>query len=172
MMAIKDFTVGSPFPSAVDFNMYLIQQQHVVKPSNESIASSTTLQNDDHLALPMSASTIYFIQGMFIISGAEAADMKFQWAVPSGAVFNWVSDTLGSTITGSATGQISRTSQGNTSQPAFGLVASTQTVVPFKGLIVVGSTGGVLRAMWSQNSSSGTATVMNAGSYMMARRCI
>lgn len=171
-MAIKDFSVGVPFPTAADFNTFLIQQQHVVKPSNESIANSTTLQNDDHLALPMSANTMYFIQGMFIISGAEAQDMAFRWAVPSGATFNWVSDTLGSGQTGSATGQISRTSQGNTNQPAFGLVAANLTVVPFKGLIVVGSTGGVLRATWAQNVSGATATVMNAGSYMMARRCI
>lgn len=171
-MAIKDFSVGVPFPTAADFNTYLIQQQHVVKPSNESVTNSTTLQNDDHLALPMSANTIYFIQGMFIISGAEAADMLFKWAVPSGATFNWTSDTLGSSATGSATGQVSRTSQGNSNQPAFGLIAGTTTVVPYKGLIVVGSTGGVLRATWCQNVASGTATVMNAGSYMMARRCI
>jgi len=171
-MAIKDFSVGVPFPTAADLNTYLIQQQHAVKPSNESVTNSTTLQNDDHLALPMSANTTYFIQGMFIISGAEAADMAFKWAVPSGATFNWVSDTLGSSATGSATGQVSRTSQGNTNQPAFGLIAGNTTVVPFKGLIVVGSTGGVLRATWAQNVASATATVMNAGSYMMARRCI
>lgn len=171
-MAINDFSVGVPFPTALDLNTYLIQQQHVVKPSNESVTSSTTLQNDDHLALPMSANTIYFIQGMFIISGAEAADMAFRWSVPSGAVFNWVSDTLGSSATASATGQVSRTSQGNTNQPAFGLIAGNITVVPFKGLIVVGSTGGVLRATWAQNVSSGTATIMREGSYMMARRCI
>lgn len=171
-MAIKDFTVGVPYPTALDFNTYPIQQQHVVKPSNESIASSTTLQNDDHLLLPVSANTMYFIQGMFIISGAESADMLFQWSVPSGATFNWVSDTLGSGSTTSATGQVSRTSQGNTNQPAFGLIASLITVVPIKGFLVVGSTGGVLRAKWCQNSSSGTATIMRAGSYLMARRCI
>lgn len=172
-MAIKDFSVGVPYPTAADLNTYLIQQQHVVKPSNETVLNSTTLQNDDHLALPMSANTIYFIQGMFIISGLEAADMAFKWAVPSGATFNWVSDTLGSSATGSATGQVSRTSQGNSSQPAFGVIASTTTVVPFKGLIVVGSTGGVLRATWAQNLlSASTPTTMIAGSYMMARRCI
>ncbi len=171
-MAIKDFTVGVPYPSASDFNTYPIQQQHVVKPSNESVSSSTTLQNDDHLLLPVSSNTMYFIQGMFVISGAEAADMLFQWSVPSGAVFNWASDTLGSGASGSATGQVSRSAQGNTNQPAFGLIASTITVVPIKGFLVVGSTGGVLRARWCQNASSATATIMRAGSYLMARRCI
>lgn len=171
-MAIKDFSVGVPFPTAADLNTYLIQQQHAVKPSNESVVNSTTLQPDDHLGLPLGANRIYFIQGMFIISGHESADMLFRWSVPSGAQFDWVSDTLGSSQSGSATGSVSRTSQGNTNAPAFGCVANNQTVVPFKGLITLGSTGGTLRATWSQNNSNNTATVMHAGSYMMARLCI
>lgn len=170
-MAIKDFSVGVPFPTAFDLNTYPIQQQHIVKPSDESIVSSTTLQNDDHLVLPMSANTIYFIQGMFIITGNTSGDMLFQWSVPSGAVLNWASDTI-SSISTSLTDQVSRTGQTAGSLPAFGTITGGTAVVPFKGILNMGSTGGVMRARWAQNTSNGTATVMKAGSYFMARRCI
>ncbi len=170
-MAIKDFSVGVPFPTAADLNTYLIQQQHVVKPSNESVTNSTTLQNDDHLVLPVNAFTMYFIQGMFITSGDPNADMDFRWSAPVGASFDWASDALSGTAT-SATDQVSRSGQSATGNPSFGLVSGATTVVPFKGLLITGSNGGNLRATWAQKVASATATVMRAGSYLMARRCL
>lgn len=170
-MAIKDFSVGVPFPTALDLNTYLIQQQHAWKPADESVSNSTTLQNDDHLFLPVSANTIYYVQGMLIYTGLAAADMGFRWSVPSGATFDWCSDALGSTAT-TLTDQISHTAQGAANQPALGAIDGGTAVAPVKGLLVVGSSGGNLRATWAQSFSNGTATVMKAGSYLMARKCI
>lgn len=170
-MSIKDFSVGVPFPTAADFNTYPLQQHHVWKPSNESVANSTTLQNDDHLVIPVSANTTYFIQGMLIYSGLAAADMAFKWSVPSGSTFDWVSDALGSTAT-TLTDQISHTAQGAANQPAFGAIDGGIAVAPVKGILVVGSVAGFLRATWAQSFTNGTAIVMQAGSYLMARRCI
>lgn len=170
-MAIKDFSVGVPYPTATDFNTYPIQQSHIVKPSDESVTSSITLQNDDHLVLPVLANTIYFVQGMLIYTGDSAGDMGFRWSAPSGSVFNWASDALGSSAA-SLTSQVSRTAQGVTNQPTFGAVTGGTAVAPFKGLLTVGSSGGNLRATWAQGTSNATATTMKAGSYIMARRCV
>jgi hypothetical protein len=160
-----------PYPTAADLNVYLIQQQHIVKPSDESVTSSITLQNDDHLVLPVSANTKYFVQGMLIYTGATAGDMGFKWSVPTGSTFDWCSDALGSAAT-SLTDQISHTAQASSNQPSFGAIDASTAVAPIKGLLIVGSSGGNLRATWAQGTSSGTATTMKAGSYVMARRVI
>jgi hypothetical protein len=108
---------------------------------------------------------------MLIYTGATAGDMGFKWSVPTGSTFDWCSDALGSAAT-SLTDQISHTAQASSNQPSFGAIDASTAVAPIKGLLIVGSSGGNLRATWAQGTSSGTATTMKAGSYVMARRVI
>lgn len=171
MMAIRDFRVGAPNPVAADLNTFLIQQQHVVKPSDESVTSSTTLQNDDHLVLPVTANTLYFVQGMLIYTGNTSGDMQFQWTGPSGATFDWASDALPSGAT-TTTDQVSRTALTFANVAPVAAITGSTATVPFKGVLSVGSSGGSFRIKWGQFASNATATVMKAGSYIMTRRCI
>ncbi|WP_068925048.1 hypothetical protein [Planobispora rosea] len=168
-MPITDFVAGQT-PNAADLNRYLMQQAHVIKPGIESVTSSTTLQNDDHLFLNVSANTDYWVQAFIIYNGATGGDLQIGWSAPTGSTFDWVSDGL-STAATTSTDEVSRTAQGVTNAPSVGAVGSGNncTVSP-KGLLRVGANSGTLRLRWAQSVSSGTATQVTTNSFLMARR--
>lgn len=171
-MSIKIFSVGAPLPTAADFNTYLIQQQHVIKPSDESVVNSAVLQNDDHLVLPVQANTTYFAHCFILYGAANAADLAFKWSAPTGSVFNWISDALGSAAV-NYDFSISRTLQGISNVPSLGGATSPVIVTaPIKGILTVGSTSGNLRATWSQGTADPATTVVKAGSMISLRRIV
>jgi len=168
-MPIKDFQVGAPL-TAADLNTYLLQQSHVIKLADESVTSSTTLQNDDHLVLPVTANTRYWVQAMIIYTGGSNGDLRYTFTGPTGASFDWVGDHLGEGVD-STTGIISRTVQsiGASNVIAGAVTGATQVALP-KGILIVGSSSGTLRLRWAQGTSSSTPTTVKAGSILMARR--
>lgn len=170
-MTIKVFSVGSPIPVAADYNTYLIQQQHVVKPSDESVTNTIVFQNDDHLVLPVQAGMRYFVQCLLIYTATTTSNLDFRWSVPTGSTFDWVSDALGAGVT-TFSGSISRTFQGVASEPAFGGAGTAVCVATVKGVLLVGSTAGNLRAQWTQSTAGATASIMKAGSMVAMRRLI
>lgn len=172
-MPIKDFIVGDPESvNATELNRYLLQQQHVIKPSTESVTSSTTQQNDDHLFLSVTANTTYWVQAMIIYDGATGGDIKFRWTAPSGATMSWVDDGLDSAAA-TATDDVSRARQSISSEPVRAAVGAGSSVVAIpKGVLVVGSTSGTFRLQWAQGASSSTATRVLASSILMMRRMV
>lgn len=169
-MPIRLFAPGE-HPSAGDFNRYFLQQHSVIKASDESVTSSTTLQSDDHLFAPVFANTYYWVWCVIFYTGSgltTEGDMKINWNAPSGSTFNWVSDGLGSGATSSVS-TLSRNAQGLGNSPAPGTVGS-DTVAPIKGLLLTGGNAGTLQLTWAQNVSSTTATTVYANSTLLVRR--
>jgi len=175
-MPIKDWIAGER-PSAADLNRYFMQQAHAIKSTDTTITSSTTLADDPHLFIPVQAGTDYWVQGMIIYNASSAADLKITFSGPSGATFDWVSDSLGSTIAAGsgAVDIISRSLQGLGSTPSPGGAeqpAGTRVdavSVP-KGLLRVSSSSGTLRFRWAQLASGSPGTIVRAGSLLMIRR--
>lgn len=176
-MPIKDFAFLES-PPASDFNRYFMQQEFVRKPSNESVASSTTVQDDDDLFFVPILNTNYWIT-MYIIydgpgpdPGVTAGDLKISWSVPTGSTFNYVSDAIVSGATGGVY-DVSRTAQiapaGGT--PGAGTLGTGSPAVALvKGIFQMGSTAGTFRFRWAQITSSATAVTVRANSCLIARR--
>lgn len=144
-----------------------------IKTADESVTSSTTLQNDDHLFYTIGAAGTYLIDAWLIgTSAANAAgDIQVGFSFPTGTLaFSGIgpdpalaSGTLGQTNWAGIASATSGTS-------AFGWGLSTSAL----GLVIRGSfiaTGtGTLRLMWAQLSSSASASTLKAGSYMRVQQ--
>ncbi|TXI87238.1 MAG: hypothetical protein E6Q36_07870 [Chryseobacterium sp.] len=137
-------------------------QKARVKSANESVTSSTTFQNDDELSFSIGASERWalftFIQG----NVGATPDIKFQVTAPAGATCNV---TFANQLPGIDTVLANRgcsTSSGNMGS------GNTDAYWQVAGYVSTGVTSGTVNLQWAQNSSSGTATTVNAGSYMLA----
>lgn len=169
-MPIKNFTGGIIADVAgPELNRYLIQSAHVIKASNQSITSSTTLQNDSQLLLQVSANTDYWMMALLLYQGATAGDLKIGFSGPSGATLNYVTDGLGVSATGNAD-QISRAMFTIGSGPSIGAIDAADSVAIPKGLLRIGSSGGTFRFRFAQVTSNATSTTIKSGSMLMIRR--
>ena len=144
-----------------------IEWTRIVKPSDESVASSTTPQNDDDLFFTGVSGGYYDII-LFLKYGSPAGggtpDLKTVYgedATARGQMFgNGISNT--DTIS---------TFSCNADQSAtiiLGTLATDRSaVIRSSGYI---SNGGVFRLQWAQNASGVNATIMRAGSELSYRR--
>lgn len=141
--------------------------QQVLKASSQSVTSSTTLVNDTVLVLPVSANATYRFELEILYNGnsAGSSDLKFGWLLPSGASMNWGAAGQGTGLgpffpvgTASSTFAYGTNGTGN----PLSLTAS--------GTLVTSSFGGNLQLQWAQNTSNATATTVQAGSILIARR--
>lgn len=133
------------------------QTQLVRKTADESVTSSTTLQNDNHLLLPVVANATYDLFLLCVFSGDTAGDIKFAWSVPSGTVLRWVDQTGSS---GLATDTDFYSAPGGTTQVGFQIWAT----------VVTSATAGNIQFQWAQNTSSATATIVRTNSHLKMQR--
>lgn len=136
-----------------------------IKSADESVTSSTTLQNDDELALALLAGVEYHLSGLLILTGASAAGgaaIAFTW--PAGIVVEW--SGWGLAIAGGANVNAIRNTSG-TSSP-FGTSGATLVPASIDGTIQPASTAFTLQLQFAQSASNATATVMKAGSRLRA----
>ncbi|MER6236549.1 hypothetical protein ABT185_10845 [Streptomyces clavifer] len=133
------------------------QVQFARKTADESVTSSTTLQNDNHLLLPVVANATYSLFLMCIFSGSTVGDIKFDWTVPSGTVLRW-SDQTGAS--GLNTDADVYSAPGGATQVAFQIWAT----------VVTSSTAGNVTFRWAQNASDATATIVRANSHLRLER--
>ena len=167
-MALKTFTTGEVL-TADDTNVYLVNTIFAQKTATESVTSSTTLQDDDHLSVSVAASSVYELSAMLVYDGDAAGDVSIQWSLPSGASISWY---LSSITGGGAAATDDRIAHStNVSPAALGcLGAGTTLAAHILGLVTVASTAGTFKLTWAQGTSSGTATRLFAGSYICLRR--
>lgn len=150
----------------------------VRKSANESVTSSTTLQNDDHLLFTVTAGATYLFSAVLYVdsptSGANG-DIAVGFSFPSGT-FNF-------TGTGPNNADLTAGSSSNGEFIArMGALTGT-TTIPFavsqtNGVVIgvqiagdfVATANGTVRMMWAQNSSSSAATRVLAGSWIRAER--
>ncbi|WP_431895860.1 hypothetical protein [Micromonospora haikouensis] len=134
------------------------------------IASSTTVADDGVLQVSVAAGAVYVLQAMIVYTAPAAGDIKIGWSAPSGASLTWT--PCGLTTTTSATaGSIRMPAKtlADTDIPGAVDVSTPVAALP-TGLLVVGSTGGLLKLQWAQGVSDLGLTVVKAGSYLMLTR--
>lgn len=148
------------------------------KDSDESVSSATTYQNDDHLILSLPANRIYVLDAFiqyFAQDNSTVPDLKFRFAFPSGGsiAFGRMCANAGTTGVNSTSVDFSSTVGFDTSSPTSNMVAGAMGLAAtllIRGVVRSGTTGGTLTFQWAQNSSSGNAIVVQAGSYIHLRR--
>lgn len=136
----------------------------VRKTANESVTSSTSLQNDDHLVLALGANESWeFDAFVFCTSGSNTPDIKFAFTVPTGTTLNWVSEFQeGSTVSNNSLITASGTSVNNA------ITSGSTDLIRIRGVVTTGANAGNLQFQWAQNSSNGTSTQVLANSYLKA----
>jgi hypothetical protein len=137
----------------------------VRKPSDESIPSSTVLQDDDHLVLPVAANEIWLVRYNLKVTIPVTPQMKMAFTFPASGDINLSGTEF------NAAGTLTKiTFQGTTTPTAtqdFLGSASNRHIV-LDGVFVNAGNAGNLVLQWAQNVSNASATIMKANSTLWA----
>jgi len=155
----------------------LLDYQVVRKTSAETVTSSTTLQNDDALLFAIGASEVWiarFVLFCTTVTDSATPDIKVALDVPSGATGNMAGfgPALG-LASGAFEGDIWFAGRLNAFSTAisFGLTNSGfAQLITIEAVIVNSTNAGNVTLQWAQSTSNGTGTIVNANSYLMAKR--
>lgn len=147
-----------------------MQPVTVTKTADQSVTSSTTNVNDNHLFVALSANAVYHVTGMLFYSARTDTDIKIGWTGPTGSTFYWIAHGQIQDGTGgvSAGMVVDRQSIGATAFPlgGFGAENTTYMTAPLWGVVTTSSTAGNLQFNWAQRVSNGTASIVRAGSFI------
>jgi hypothetical protein len=137
------------------------------KTADESVTSSTTLQNDDHLVLAILANETWVIRFALYVTYASGDGIKIAITLPSGATML----LLGQMVTDSAETTIfQHTTTGGGAVVLQPGEATTESLVIVDVTVVNSSNAGNVQLQFAQNNSSGTATVIKQNSSFTAVR--
>lgn len=155
--------IGAPSGAVGD----LLDFQYVPKTVDEPLTSSTTLQNDNELVLPVGANQTWefeFVLKVYPVTNVPG--LKVAFSVPAGASGFYVpirqAEAPGSVPTWYAYGLTQEAVILHQSSGASGIV--------LKGLIINGATPGNLQLQWAQNVSSGDSVTVHVLSFLKAMR--
>lgn len=149
----------------------------IVKPTTESVTSSTVLQNDNDFAFSVVANATYVLDGYLLYDGATdpAGGLKMQFTVPSGATFfAWTNFGTNGDITGSTLTEYNVVSEdaGTGSPRSIGTLttAVARLTCQPRASLINGANAGTLQFLWAQGASNATATRVLQGSWMRLTR--
>jgi hypothetical protein len=135
----------------------------VRKSSNQSVTSSTTLVDDSQLLFAVEANATYLFNIFLWVYAADGTpDIKLTVTGPSGSSIAFSPSTY--YATGDGTTALGTVATGGVTFGAF--VDANERNQLYFGSILNGGTAGNLQFRWAQNTSSGTATTVKAGSYI------
>ena len=148
-----------------------IKGPFIIKNADQTVASSTVLANDSVLTLAVVANATYEVNLDLIYGALTGIGIKIGWTAPAGATFNWCAQGLASGVVLSS-GIIMMQSQVLADAVSLGSAAAVATNVRAKpfGTLVTAGTAGALQFQWAQAASSGTGTVVRAGSKLTIKR--
>jgi hypothetical protein len=140
----------------------------VVKAADESVAASTTLQNDNELLFATVDGAVYEIEAVIVYaSPVGGATPAIKVAYGEDATVRGAMVDIGINTSNVATTGVSSANQTSTS--AFGTAAGNRS---FKHTGVYIGAGGTFRLLWAQNVSNAGATIVRAGSVLRYRRIL
>ena len=152
----------------------LLDYQFVRKIADESVTSSTVLQNDDHLLLPVLAGETWEFEVVLFypgLVGAEAMDIKVALTFPAMNTIRWSGQGHDVSATG-ASGPLyigmMGAGDGSGASMAFGLLAGRGAVF-IKG-VARPSASGNIQVQWAQNFSNANPLTILTDSYLTGKR--
>lgn len=145
----------------------------VRKTADESVTSSTTLQNDDHLSIAIPGAGSYeIVLNLIVTSGANAAgDMRVGATFPTGTMTMFV-NALDVSLASGSSGTAERRALAITSgvDPVVGIGASTTTAEAVVKFLFVATASGTFQFQWAQSASNVNATTVKANSYLTMKQ--
>lgn len=139
------------------------------KTADESVGSSTTVQDDDHLFVTVAANSIYRVFAHLIYSARSDTDIKYGWVGPTGAALRWnaiAQDSANTGLTGTTYwGSDDITQLGHTAGGA-GAENTTYMGSWVWGILRTAGTAGTFKLQWAQSVSNATSTIMRADSWL------
>ena len=170
--------VAAEKPSAATMNSHIRDNLEALngfvhKTSDESVTSSTVLQNDNELlwSIPQ-AGTYVFDLHIYALSAANAAgDIKVGFTFPTGTMHfsGWAPDaSLASGVIqpGVWVAKLSAASGTDT----FDCGLSTSAIGAHIQGVFIATASGTLQVQWAQLGSSANASTVKAGSFMEIRQ--
>lgn len=139
---------------------------YAFKPGATNVTSSTAVADDPDLQIPLTATGTFLLDGLILYSGAATGtgDLKMQMAYTGTlSSSNWTPMGVGIT---SATASVNFFGPAFGSPQSVGSDGTSITMAARLGGYMVSSTTGTAKLQWAQNTSSGTATTVRAGSWM------
>jgi hypothetical protein len=178
---LSDFKISHTQSNIQDIQRY---PRLVLKQIDESVTSSTTLQDDNELNFVLERNGIYEIESvLYVTSSSTTPDFKCLWVLGGGS--SWKIGNISSIRAGIGQGTGATSSQGsddvNISALGMGSFPSTafiygvqsaswSTAIIEKHIVYVSNITGTCKLQWAQNTSSGSATVLKGGSYVKITR--
>jgi hypothetical protein len=151
----------------------------VRKASDESLNSSTTLQNDDALLFSVAANERWLVNLYLLVQAAANAgtmDFKCGWSYPTSTTMFWAPNGsyttaepswVGGGLTGASLDLLTQTES-----IGVGLSANSPDVngLTISAIVRVAGTAGTLNFQWAQNTSNGSNLTVMADSVLIARK--
>jgi hypothetical protein len=147
------------------------QEVNIVAQSDESVTSSTTLQDDDELFFSAEANAYYDLTLLIIGASASATpDIKFGFTELTGA--DWIITGYYATLAnaGAADAIINPWTEDTSFPQPMALPAGDDVWFKFRCSYITAGTSGTVYFRWAQNTSNATATTRKLGSHMIVRR--
>ena len=168
---VTDFTISNNnmIPLITDGKSVPI---NVVKYYDETVTSSTTLQNDNELIIKLPSNSLFEVELVLIYSsGSATPDLKVAWSVSGDyEVFSdgrvTISAATGTTVYTDCALQMNNYAL--VTSVLMGTVATGEMPHYEKILIKTGDGGCTLQMQWAQNTSDATAMQVDKGSYIKA----
>lgn len=174
-------TWGTADPTVSQFNQQIRDNENhlyeraaiysVYKSADESINTSTVLQNDDALLWSVAANERWHFKILIYATDASngVADMKIGWSVPASTTMAWASYFAPSgaysgfqpVITTSVPVAVFTESTSH----SFGTFNGNFMLI-YEGVVFVSSTAGTVNFKWAQNTSNGSNLTVKAGSFL------
>lgn len=135
------------------------------KAATETVTSSTTLQDDDHIAgITLEAGKSYRALLVVTVSsgGDEAADIKLAWATTA-TITKSARTLLGPALamTDATTTTMRASATALTSSVSYGIDGGAAAAIIEELLLEDVTVAGTLKLQWAQQASSGTGTTLS-----------
>jgi len=152
----------------------------IFKQADESVTSSTALQDDNEFNFTLERNGVYEIEAvLYATSGSATPDIKTLWVLGGGS--SWKLGNISSIRAGIGGGVDSTSSQASASTNISALPLGVYPTTPFvygvqgaswstaiieKHIVNVGNITGTCKLQWAQNTSNGNAITLKGGSYV------
>lgn len=147
----------------------------IIKKEDESVSSSTTLQNDNDLKILLPPRCLFEIEALLSVDSASATpNFKKAWDLDSvmgtleeveGKIFG-IGPGLSLSGNYENSDYVSLRRYNATYSALYGLSSVGAGCIMERMLIDTGLYGGILTLQWCQNTSNATAVTVEAGSYL------
>jgi hypothetical protein len=136
--------------------------QFAEKVADESVTSSTTLQDDNDFTFTVGANQTYEIDGIIKVSCSSTGLLKAQFIAPSGST-EFINVFVNRSAADDVTFMYSPTTEYNL---ATTTISSTTDVIMIHGTVKTTSTAGTFKLQWAQKTSHATATTFYSQSFL------